>query len=417
MLPKLTCINTTSAVPSRAYDGLINIKGDYVTVRDIKVQFSAGRGIALSKGYRNAIIENNTVYYTAGNSTILNRKTSENIVRNNDTSYCAAAWKNGDWIAVSKTWPTCNSAVNSHHNIFENNYIHESYGEGIVLLENSPYNIIRNNTLYAVRSANIYMDNSSNNIVENNMIIGDRDGEFSRGSLGDGHRYGGGISVKVESYPTMYNSINNIVRNNLLVRSLGLLMGLEPEAEAANKKVGVLFVNNTLVETGTYIQLNDNGSFYSPNTEIANNIFINSPLKNNACKVNVKVNIHHNIWSEFQNNANCKDSSGGLIGDPQITRTDWNNISKDNLPSSSDFSLLPNSLAINAGVYLNNQVFANQFYQSNYLSGNCQLDILPASYDFNCNKRQQNVDLGAVMFTGNKQAVVLPPSSLVIIKQ
>lgn len=392
-----SCINVSSAVPSKGYSGLVQINANYITIQNLRVQNSAGRGIVLNTNLHHAIIENSEIYHTAGNSTIFNRGTSYNILRNNDTSLCAIGWKQGDWVAVSKTWPTCNSAVGSHHNIFEGNFIHESYGEGIVMLINSNYNIVRGNTLAAVRSSNIYMDNGSNNIIENNILIGDRDGEYVYSNPGDGHTYGGGIDVKVESYGTMYDSINNIVRNNLLVRTGGLLMGLEPEAELAGKKLGVKFINNTLVETATYIRLNDPAQYYD-SVEIANNIFYGSPLAVTGCKITpaTNINVHHNHWDSMQANTKCVDTTGDIIGDPNLTRKNWDTASVVNLPTAIDFKPKDGSTAINSAETQASQVFTVEFDQANQLQGNCTLDLSEASQDFFCNPRGSQTDMGAI---------------------
>jgi len=410
-----SCINIPKAVPPRAYGGMITIAADYVTIENLGVQNSAGRGIVLNNKNHHATLDNNKIYYTAGNSVIFSRNSSYNIMKNNDTSLCAVGWKNGDWVAVSKTWPTCNSAVLSHHNIFENNYIHESYGEGIVLLENSHSSIVRNNTIAAVRSANIYLDNGNNNIVENNIIIGDRDGEFARGALADGHRYGGGISVKVESYPKMYDSTNNIVRNNIMVRSLGLLMGLEADAEAAGKKIGVKFLNNTLVETGFYVQLNDGAEFYDNGTEIANNVFHGSPQTDTACKItpSSRVTIHHNHWTVAPSHVNCVDSIGGIVGDPRLNRTNWDAVSANNIPGVDDFKLKQDSTAIGAGKIQSTKITLTNFDHINKLSGNCDFDFTESSIDFNCGVRTSNTDMGALIYKPiNLVSTPLPPTGV-----
>jgi len=392
-----SCINTSGAVPSGGYAGLIQVNANYVTIQNLRAQNSAGRGIVLNTNYHHAIFEGNEVYYTAGNSIIFNRGTSYNIMRNNDTSLCAIGWKQGDWIAVSKTWPTCNSAVESHHNIFEGNYVHESYGEGIVMLIGSSYNIVRGNKIVGVRSTNIYMDNGSNNIIENNILIGDRDGEYTYNNAPDGHKYGGGIDVKVESYSKMYDSVNNIVRNNLLFRTGGLLMGLEPEAELEGRKLGVKFLNNTLIETASYIKLNDDSQFYD-SVEIANNIFYGSLIAENGCKITPtqNVNVHHNHWGDLQNDADCIGNSGDTTGNPKLSRTNWDSVSITNIPSADDFKPKSDSPVINSAKAQTNSVFSLEFNHANELTGNCNIDLTEASKDFFCNNRDATPDMGAI---------------------
>lgn len=387
-----SCINTSDAVPPKAYSGLIKINSNYVTIQNIRVQNSAGRGIVLNKKRKHAVLENNEVYYTAGNSIIFGRGTSYNIMRNNDTSLCAIGWKHGDWIAVSKTWPTCNSAVGSHHNIFEGNYIHESYGEGIVMLRGSNYNIVRGNKIVAVRSTNIYMDNSSNNIVENNLLVGDRDSKYTYHRAHDGHMYGGGIDVKVESYKKMHDSINNIVRNNLLVRTGGLLMGLERKAEQAGMKVGVKFLNNTLVETAAYVKLHDSSQHYD-SVEIANNIFHGSPQGDKGCKITpTNIDIHHNHWDTNQTDKGCIGSTGDKIDDPKLNRKNWDNIGVNNIPQASDFALSLGSTAINYGKHISNHS-NNDLLHTEKLTADCSSDISDSSQDDNCKSINDTPDM------------------------
>jgi len=391
-----SCINSPIAVPEKAYSGLVKINANYVTIQNLRITHSAGRGIVLNKKLHHAIVEHNEIHHTAGNSVIFSRGTSYNIMRNNDTSHCAIGWKQGDWIAVSKTWPTCNSAVNSHHNIFEDNYIHESFGEGIVMLRGSRNNLVRGNTIAAVRSTNIYIDNSSSNIIENNLLVGARDSQYTYNRQDDGHKYGGGIDVKVESYKKMYDSINNVVRNNLLVRTGGLLMGLEKKAEKAGKKIGVKFINNTLIETATYVKLHDGTNFYD-SVEIYNNIFSGSKLGPKACKITpTNTSLHHNHWDILQADIKCQDKTTDKIGNPRLKRNNWNEVGPDNLPTPDDFSLSTGSTALKTGQSFSNQDLPIAYPNLVNNQSNCKSRKEKRLNDFNCNTRTAPLDMGAM---------------------
>jgi parallel beta-helix repeat protein len=402
-----SCIQTSSAVPQGAYAALIDISGNYVTLQNIRVQNSAGRGISVSNDYSFAILENNEVYYTAANSIIFNRGTSNNIMRNNDTSFCSVAWKNGDWGKIGNYWPTCNSAVGSSNNIFEGNYIHESYGEGIVMLRNAQHNIIRNNTLAAVRAVNIYLDNASNKIVENNILVGDRDGEFTYSNAADGHKYGGGIDVRVEGYIGASDAINNIIRNNLLVRTGGILMGVVENNNTQGKKVGAKFLNNTLVETKGYIRLHQETIYYGP-TEIVNNIFYGSQFGNTACKISpAGIDVHHNHWNTAQSDAKC-NGGGDIVANPNLNRTNWDTVGIANIPKAIDFKPKPGSSTIGAFSNQTDPVFTNEFIQASNLIGNCSLDLTEASQDYFCNLRSGQSDMGAIIVSSSLNAVSAP---------
>ncbi len=394
-----SCIDTSTAVPAGVWTGLVGISGNYVTLRNMRVQNSAGRGIVVNNDYSYAILENNEVYYTAANSTLFNRGSSHNILRNNDTSYCAMGWKHGDWKKIANHWPTCNSAVRSNYNIFEGNYVHESYGEGIVMLKDAQYNIIRGNKIVAVRSANIYLDNSSNNIVENNILIGDRDGEFTHGrSRADGHRYGGGIAVRVEGYKRTSDAVNNVVRNNILVRTGPCLsMGLIKKAKKSKSKIGVKFIHNTCVEPRSYISLLSKSRAYA-NTLIANNIFVGSPQGETSCKIrpNANVLLVHNHWSEKQIDKRCKEEVGGIIGDPKLSRVDWANVGIRFIPDIGDFVLGPGSSAHKAGKNIQDNTYNGQFLQAGQLVTKCGNSHPGGSYDFTCRQRSNPPDIGAI---------------------
>ncbi len=408
-----SCIDVKSAVPSGVWTGLVGISGNYVTLRNMRVQNSAGRGIVVNNDYSYAILENNEVYYTAANSTIFNRGSSHNIFRNNDTSYCAMGWRHGDWKKIAKHWPTCNSAVTSNYNIFEGNYVHESYGEGIVMLKDAQYNIIRDNKIVAVRSANIYLDNSSNNIVENNIMVGDRDGEFTHGKAADGHKYGGGLTIRVEGYNNATDAVNNIVRNNLLVRSGGIVMSIFENAKVQGRKVGGKIFNNTLIETRKYLALNEGSEFYGP-TEIANNIFFGAPLADGACTITpTGINVHHNHWSHVQKNAKCNDGSGDIVGNPKLSRTDWKAVGVGKIPKPNDFKPKADSSVIGQASKQTAQVFTKGFSHSVNLTGNCTLDLTEVSQDFFCGSRIAQNDMGAINVNSvSATSNVVPPVGL-----
>lgn len=411
---KGSCIDNANAVPKSRWAGLVEINGNYVTLQNIRVQNSAGRGISVRNDYTHAILENNDVYYTAANSTIFNRRTSNNILRNNDLSYCGVAWKTGDWhVPKKQPWPFCNGAVGSSNNIFEGNYIHEVYGEGLVGLRGASYNIYRRNTLVAIRSVGIYMDSASHNIIENNIIIGDRDGEFTYSKASDGHRYGGGINNWIEGYPDASDAINNIFRNNLLVRTGGISMSIKEKSRNKGLKIGAKFLNNTLVETSAYISLSLDSQNYAA-TEIANNVFTGSLLGNRACKITpTGVNVHHNHHDTIQSNAKC-NGVGDVIGDPSLNRTNWNSVGIGNVPKVSDFKPKQGSSVV-AGVTKRKVIIpANRFRHASNLTGNCPLDFTEVSQDYFCNPRSGRYHMGAININSTPRSPggIKPPTGV-----
>jgi len=381
--------------------GLIDIKANYVRISNMRVEKSSGIGIKLQRDFHHALIEKSEVYISAAGSILFSWGTHNNIMRNNDVSRCEQAWYDG----LASHWQVCNGAIGSRYNIIEKNYVHESWGEGIVAYgAGANNNIIRDNVIAAVRSGNIYIDNGQNNIVERNIIVGDPTGKFHRQ---DGYT-ANALAVSVEDYPITTNAIGNIFRNNVIANSHTCIrMGMEPGARANNRKVGAKFIGNTCVGVHWFVRINvpnanlqeallKNNIFYDPDT-------LNSDTEFSCLSTATNVNANHNFWeSEEDIKPECRGYND-RYGNPYLKKSSgWRNTGPNNIPSITDFepdTSTHSDIAtpIRTGVATRSTAFtSNQFPQTNKLT-DPKLDLTENSFDIHkVLKDGENPDIGAL---------------------
>ncbi len=277
-------------------------------------------------------------------------------------------WKNGIWERQAA----------SHHNTYRKNKIYSYAARGVwsmqytdaVLIEGNTvhdigdqgidcdgawhpvYNsVVRGNTVYNTTNQGIQMENAFNSIVEKNIVYNSRKWGITYINYG----YGPDYTADAEYRTT---NTNGIIRNNLLYTSVQA--GIICLASPGNK-----IYNNTVyktVNTGAFwggIVLAKYGNYYSPNTDIRNNIIAeNSPfavwiegpssglsnvtLNNNLYYSSSKTATHYmqNIGTytlaQYQS-ARGQDSSSVFAGPGFIN------------PSANDFHLAGTSPAVDAG--------------------------------------------------------------------
>ena len=163
--------NDERAVPANQWDGLIQIRASYVTVKDIAVADSSGTGVSHSaargQSESNVLLENLSVSRTF-NSGIRLERVANDVLRNNSVDLVSLMKVDGR----TKNWPPGIMVTDSApaYVLIEGNKLSNSGGEGIGVLRSS-HVIIRGNVVANNRRPLIYLDNSSHNVVEHQTVL------------------------------------------------------------------------------------------------------------------------------------------------------------------------------------------------------------------------------------------------------
>lgn len=176
-----------------AFCGVKVMNANYVNITGLKIHDTQEHGIVVS-GHNNHIY-NNEVY---------------NCVMNNKAT---AKTKSYGWSQCVAVWGTGNGAFSTNI-IFENNYIHEGYGEGLDFLECDNCKALKNNITNGF-SMNIYIDASKNIVVDGNVLrvnTNNYDTQWGRAC---------GIGMAPESGSTPIDNI--LITNNIII---GTRMGI-----------------------------------------------------------------------------------------------------------------------------------------------------------------------------------------------
>jgi len=378
--------------PNQIYLGLITvIKGSYVTVQNFNVKDSSAFGITIGGGgNKYNIIENNEVDHTVGASYFFYSGSDYVIVRNNLASRCN--WSKADGIMPYRNHPPCMGLQGSNYGLIENNSLHDLYGEGIDLLQNANFNIVRENLIAHANNPHIYIDNAANNIIENNIILGK--GVYNEFGVGPG------IASTVESQPAkMYSNTNNIIRNNIIVGvSACIFADIWKEPIAAGKTSSGKFIGNTCVASYYGVNFTRSSLEYS-DWEIANNIFwdIEKDLDGCAIPNDPDITLHHNSWPLAPNDANC-DGEGDVHGDPKLSALmdEIRSFSYLNKPTFNDFRPQSGSIAEDAGNSMSYKAFnVADFPMVNESAFTFDVNLLELDYLYGV-RHATTPDMGAV---------------------
>ena len=165
----------------------------HINVSGLKIHDVQYQGILVTGHYNN--IFNNEVY----NCVLENKSKSKS--RDGGWSQCVAVW--------GTSW-----GVMSTNIIFKNNYIHESYGEGLDFLECDTCSAIGNKITNGL-SMNIYIDASRNIIIEGNTLRVNNENYNTRWGRACG------VGMAPESGGITISNI--IIKNNVMI---GTRMGI-----------------------------------------------------------------------------------------------------------------------------------------------------------------------------------------------
>jgi hypothetical protein len=409
--------NEAGAVPGRISSGLVSVRANYVTLENLLIRDSAGRGITANGknltnsellGLKVARVEVRDTFFSA---MILEQGVKFASVRDSEFKFFNWCEKNRredliEACANGGPWPMGVGLVRSKpsHSVFENNTIYAGVGEGLSCYLCS-HVAFRGNRVGNTHSATIYLNHANHVLVEQNVIWGNPNNEnaFYRGGVSFD-----GIAVSLEDLRERLagGGSDILIRNNLIVGNNTCIgSGVESQSAEAGLFVGARVYGNTCVaQTGKRIVNLNLGGGGAGNWRLENNIFY-SPDVETACRAFSGASFDHNLWHTTPSDSNCRGPND-VVGNPKFERLSaLENVDYKNIPDISYFSVQVDSPAKGTGADLTalpgldraqwqplQDLIASE--ESSICNGQLQLEALPT--DFNCTPRSSAV-LGALV--------------------
>lgn len=435
--------NCATCLPTDQWKGLLTVNPSgagivdaYVTIQQMRVQRSAGRGIHVD-GANNVIVKDSEVYWVA-RSGLLKHFGADSVFKDNEVSYSGMVTSIYRPDGIGGTWPACVSMTGPTTTglVVEGNYIHHCGGEGIgVYGAKKAY--IRGNTIIGAKQGGIYFDAADQSVAEHNLVIGAEVTETNFLHVRDGapttlfgRRWGGmGLGIANEgiqnpSIGANSNASGSVMRNNVVMNTLDCMFGGRlPQAVANNYRVDGKFYGNTCINTGRIFNewQAGNNTTYTTYT-FKNNIFYSSVAQRNSnssvCNVSTNnIIFDYNLWYPAYASvpAACKGSNDQSTNDPDLLGgTDWrtyNAYGMNNVPTDVQSVVEPSSSsdAVNNGVQLTATILTEASYDpaDDQLDTNCnsgETDITEMKLDYTCATRSVTPTIGAI------EVGVAPPS-------
>ena len=387
--------NNTIPSPSR-HQGLIDIRNtsvSYVTVENLKVQYSGRYGVAVLSS-DNINVDNCHIYRPIGSCIVYSASAgdgvdtgliSNNICENSGYPDYTGSGAAIEITAMDSEGATTNIAV-THNKVISSKH------EGIGLYKKVTNSIIEYNVVYDVRTVHIYIDAGKSNTIRYNLVY-NFNGLFSQA--------GYGISINNEESRSYCFSGNNELYGNIIA---GLGVGMSIGCGEKNDNPDCVCHESTKIFNNTLVDNLWNIRDWNPDSrdsiEIMNNISwtITAGTYHSNNYSPEGVTWSHNL---FDDSVSGNAVTNAVIGDPALKKSSgWRSLRANSLDGNA-FSLLSGSKAINAGIpvaYYNNRITASD-YSADPIMVMISTDSTP--------------DIGA---WSNKAAVELfePPTDLVI---
>ena len=313
------------------YTPMVQITGSYVTVKDLEIAYSGGRGIE-SKGSNNTLSGLNVHHaYEAAVKVYGSYNLIENnrIWRGAEVNYCGGTSGtrkcNGNWpggLSVGAA-DAATAPGSGHHAIIRGNIINHNSGEGL-LAYHSDYLTVEKNILYDNWGAGIDMDKCANTALNGNLIYFTSDRSWWR----YGDRPPNGIMFSNESTHAVSDSYplghDRVITNNIIVGA-GVAIRFWPgEGGTAllnsSRLINDVITNNSIIEpqNGNAFDIDRpiQSGLGHTNTRIANNITLQSSGTIASIDTASGLTFDHNLWSRTP--PSNVASSTDVIADPKI---------------------------------------------------------------------------------------------------
>ncbi len=312
-------------VPSQgSWTGLITVNGSYVTIQNLEVTYSGGRGITTSGS--NVTVSGNTIHHiwrsgvnVFGAYNIIEKNT---LYRTVDLNWCGGKTGrlcNGNWdggLAWGDPRTSTAPGMGSHATI-RNNIVYNTSGEGLLCMHND-YATIVGNVVYDNWAVDVDLDQCSYATVQNNLIYHTSDKVWwrrtDRAPTGLMLSNEGILDSAGKTYPIGHD--RKVINNIIVGPGLDIYFWTGDGGLKTSALVNDLIAYNTLVNpqgTGSYTLKIDAGPH--SNTRIINNIFLsNTGLVYAGSKGGISLD--HNLWSKTPPSG--YQSSTDVVGNPLL---------------------------------------------------------------------------------------------------
>jgi hypothetical protein len=343
--------NPVTPVPVNIFTGLVTVtSASYVTLQDLFITESAGIGIDIDAS-PHLTMDDVRVDSTATGG-ILAKGSQYTILRNSDISRTAAGGSTGDLQYDSKGHAVSMQNMQPAYTLVENNYIHETFGEGLNCPRQS-FVIYRGNRFESTYNVSIYAT-CTDSVFENNEIYGAT--IPSPPTLPGGGwtaNVAAAIQVSIENV-NQGNLANLVIRNNRAanVRHCFNVNVFPGGAREAGLTTGGKMIGNTCVAYGGTGMGMPNPAVNVSAWEVADNIFDQPKAGSTTCNVNAAANIsiHNNAWAALPSAA-CRGTNDVTGASGVSTTFNWATAGYGNYPTTADWELVGHGTAVaaNAG--------------------------------------------------------------------
>ncbi len=340
------------------WEPVILVKASYVLIDGIEVAYSTGRGVQVwtaSHDNHDVVLRELNIHHTV-NAGIF-AEFCDNLV----IEGCSIWQTNrindvGGSYYDASSWSGAITPRRANNIVIRNNYIYESYGEGINIHGGVDGAIVEDNILWDTYAPAIYPINSRNIIVQRNMLYHTNDERFLRNGnpgrgimLGDEHYFMQEHGMTLENIKVLNNFVAGFQTN------IGFWFNGFHDVSALKN---VLIANNTLVNAHSNDQGSLSYSIWFQSTDggshdavIKNNIIYQTDESSGLVSVgnyDGTLDFDNNLWSSQPLDDNASGAND-VIADPMLGLS--GTISAGNL-TTDFFKIKSGSPAINQGVSL-----------------------------------------------------------------
>ena len=337
------------------YTGLVRTSEQiYIDIENISIKNSEGYGLKFEQSNDcNAYnVKTDNTYRSGIHFNNCNTNGGSSIVDGCEVVEYARVWPEYCSQQTPRcTWPAGIVGSSTKNMIIRKNIVHEGHGEGIYLgnlwNDNGSNALIEDNIVYDCRSVSIYTHNIGDIVIRRNLVYGTGNPTYCNRFVYDGVYFAGpGIYVCDEDWPAGYHMDNIEIYDNLVAfTNAGLHIG-----NSRNSFSNSVVYNNVFVDNHTSIGIT---GYLASNSFIKNNIFwcISDDCTIYTGRDSVSgIEFSNNLWSSMPPDG--IQGPNDIYSLPQLTKTSgWRSLTAGSL-NGSDFTLQPNSPAIDAGTNL-----------------------------------------------------------------